>query len=420
MKHKLVMSRSSYLTSLPVLMALLILGLLSAVWEWKRSSALLLFIFLLSLVSRIWAQTAISKLSVHFETDCKGVFPGDTIKTRVRIKNDKLLPVLWVELFFPLSKNHCLIPEDSRQPEEWEKPTLAALGASDTLVGSCRIPGLLWHEERNELISWRASRRGIYSGYQWRLRAGDGFGLAQVDTKAEHDDLFAVFPAFQDVDPSFFLRNLWNAEVGTKGVMEDLTVIRSTRAYSASDPAKRINWRLAARGLPLQVNVYEDTLPKGAHFILDGESFSGPEEHPEALEETLSILGSLAVELEAHQVRCGLSLPEGKGNAPVLIPAGEGAEAHLWALAGYEPCEKMKDETGGVIQQGSRFDEAALLSAGSTAGRYYYVTYELNQLPSLLLKLEPAYTSILTWKENSVGSEFETVCIRNFLSGGAE
>ena len=419
MKYKLAMSRSSYLTSLPVLSALLILGVLSAVWEWKAVSGILLFVFLFSLISRVWAQMAASRLFVQFKTDRKGVFPGESFNTTVTVRNEKLLPVLWTELFLPLTKNQCLIPEENRLPEEWEKPTLIECGASDALVGSYCIPGLLWHEERKESIRWNAVRRGIYSTKLWRIRTGDGFGLAQVDTKAENGDVFAVFPALREVDPSFFLRNLWNAEVGPKGVMEDLTVIRSTRGYSACDPAKRINWRLKARGLPLQVNVYEDTLPRGVHFILDGESFSGPEPHLMELEETLSILCSLAVELENHQVLCGLTLPWGSTNAPVSVRAEEGTEALLWAMAGYEPCDKRKDDTGKVIRQCSQFDESGLLSFGNSAGRYYYVVYDLERLPSLLLKLESSNTSILTWKEATTNSEFETVCLRGFLSGGA-
>lgn len=418
MKHKLVISRSSYLTTMPVLIAFLIFGVLSAVWEWIAVSALLLFLFLLAMLSRIWAQAAISRLSVGVEAGGKGVFPGESFTTTVTVRNEKLLPVLWMELFLPLSKNHCLIPEENRQPEEWEKPSLTEWDVSDTLVGSFRIPGLLWHEERSESIRWTAVRRGVYATKFWRIRTGDGFGLAQVDTKADNNDIFAVFPALRDVDPAFFLRKLWNEETGAKGVMEDLTLIRSVRPYSASDPAKHINWRLKARGLPLQVNIYEDTLPRGVHFILDGESFSGPEPHLEELEETLSLLASLTVELETHQVLCGLSLPMGKGNEPVSVLAEEGTEALLWALAGYETCEKKKDENGMVVKQFSQFDEAALFVDRNSVGRYYYVVYDLEQLPYLLLRLDSTNTTILTWKDDTIDTEFETVCLRGFFSGG--
>lgn len=419
MKHKLVMSRSSYLTTIPVLVGLFVLGVLSAVWEWSGLSRILLFVALFSLLCRLWANMALSKLRVQFQTEGKGVFPGEKLQTTILLQNSKLLPVLWIELFFPLTKNHCLIPEHTRQPEEWEKPALLQTGVSDILVGSYRIPGLLWNENRRETISWTASKRGIYSANLWRIRTGDGFGLAQVDTPAECKDHFAVFPALKEVDPSFFLRNLWNSEFGPKGVMEDLTVIRSTRAYTPSDPSKRINWRLKARGLPLQVNVYEDTLPKGVHFILDGESFSGPEAHLDELEETLSILSSLAVELENHQIYCGLTLPIGKTNAPLSVLPEEGTDALLWALAGYDPCESRKDDGGNVIRQHSQFEESRLLSNVNSVGRYYYVVYDMSEVPSLLLKLESSNVSVLTWKDVGTDSAFETVCLRGFLSGGA-
>lgn len=419
MRHKLVMSRSSYLTSLPVLITFLVFGLLAAVWEWNSVSALLIFLFLFSLLARLWAQISISKLTVTFEPDRKGIFPGETLDIKVNVKNNKILPVLWMELFLPLSKKLCMIPEQVRIPEEWEKASLVQSGASDTLVGSYILPGLLWNEESSETLTLKGEHRGVYSANLWRLRAGDGFGLAQVDSDVSYGETFAVFPGLKEVDPAYFLRNLWNTEVGAKGVMEDLTVIRSTRAYSAGDPAKKINWRLRARGLPLQVNVYEDTLPRGVHFIFDGESFSGPEPHPEALEETLSILASLTLALESEQAYCSLSLPQDMSHEPMSVRAEHGTEALLWAMAGYEPCENIRDESGKIIHQRSVFDETEVFLTGNSAGRNYYVLYDMKYIPQLLSRLEPSNTTILTWSEEPVESGFETVCLRSFLTGGA-
>ena len=419
MKHKLVMSRSSYLTSLPVLIAFLVFGFLAAVWEWNAVSALLIFLFLFSLLARLWAQISISKLRVTFESDQKGIFPGETLNIKVSVKNNKILPVLWMELFLPLSMKLCMIPEQVRTPEEWEKASLVQSGSSDTLIGSYILPGLLWNEESGITLTLKGEHRGVYSANQWRLRAGDGFGLAQVDSDVSYGETFAVFPGLKEVDPSYFLRNLWNAEVGAKGVMEDLTVIRSTRAYSATDSAKKINWRLWSRGLPLQVNVYEDTLPRGVHFILDGESFSGPEPHPEALEETLSILASLALELEAEQAYCSLSLPRDKNHDTISIGAEKGTEALLWAMAAYEPCENIRDESGLIIHQRSIFDDTEVILTGNSAGRNYYVLYEMKYIPALVSRLDPSNTTILTWSEDPVESGFETICLRSFLTGGA-
>ena len=167
------------------------------------------------------------------------------------------------------------------------------------------------------------------------------------------------------------------------------------------------------------MNVYEDTLPRGVHFILDGESFSGPEPHPEALEETLSILASLALELEAEQAYCSLSLPRDKYHDPISIGAEKGTEALLWAMAAYEPCENIRDESGLIIHQRSIFDDTEVILTGNSAGRNYYVLYDMKYIPPLLSRLEPSNTTILTWSEDPVESGFETICLRSFLTGGA-
>ena len=204
----------------------------------------------------------------------------------------KVFPVVWLELTFPLAKNLCLVPEESRKPDEAEQALLEEGHFSSELLGELRLPMLLWYEGRQVSTSWTARCRGVYSMAGWRIRTGDGFGLTQVERGFPPEDVrtFYVYPRLTDVQPDLFLRSLWNADTGTRGVMEDPTVIRSTRDYMTTDSLKRINWRLTARGLPMTVNIYEDILPKSVHFLFDGESYSGPAPHPEELEDALSIL----------------------------------------------------------------------------------------------------------------------------------
>ena len=168
----------------------------------------------------------------------------------------------------------------------------------------------------------------------WRLHTGDGFGLGQIERKIAENEgqKFAVYPKLVRIKPDLFLRNLWNADTGARGVMEDPTVIRSTRDYMTTDSLKHINWRLAARGLPLSVNVYEDILPRNIHFLFDGESFGGPESHLDEMEEALSILGSEIVRLRELQVQCGLSLSRGAGTPAVNIFHAGSAEELLWTI----------------------------------------------------------------------------------------
>ena len=248
----------------------------------------------------------------------------------------------------------------------------------------------------------------------------DAFSYALPREEARQ---FAVYPALVEVRPDLFLRNLWNADTGTRGVMEDVTVIRSTRDYQTSDSLRRINWRLTARGLPLSVNVYEDILPKSVHFIFDGESFSGAHPRPEELEDALSILASELVRLEGAQVRCGLSLSAGRGGEAVnLFALSSTTEDLLCALAAYEPAEPVRDTDGGqIVDQLPDFDAAPLVRSARGVGRFYYIAYSTACLPgrALLTRyLDHTCASILTYRNDKPFGEYETVCLRSLKEDG--
>ena len=255
----------------------------------------------------------------------------------------------------------------------------------------------------------------------WRVRTGDGFGLAQVERKLPPEDVrtFYVYPKLIPVLPDLFLRSLWNADTGTRGVMEDPTVIRSTRDYMTIDSLKHINWRLTARGLPMTVNVYEDILPKNVHFLVDGESFRGPQPHLAELEDTLSIVASELVRLEQAQVQCGLSLCKGASGQGVNQFAPVGTEELLCALAAYEPLEWKLDDKGHVVMQATNFDEGPILEQAQRVGRFYYLAYDHEALTrsSLLRRLGHTCTAVLTYQESEPFGEFELGCLCHLKEG---
>ena len=424
MKNKLVFSRSSLLVSIPVIATSALLCVLAAFFGQSALASVLMFLFLLAAVSRIWAFASARKVSIQVTNRSGGLFPGEETTFDIEVCNNKFLPVVWLEVFFPLSRNLCLKPENSRKPDDWEMTTLEEEGASTQLVGEKRLTMFLWYERLRFSSRWTAERRGVYSTQGWRLRTGDGFGLSQVECLIPREDArqFFVYPRLVRVIPDLFLRNLWNADTGTKGVMEDLTVIRSTRNYMTTDSLKHINWRLAARGLPLSVNVYEDILPKNVHFLLDGESFGGNVPHWEELEETLSILASEFVLLADYQVQCGLSLCRGLSGRAVNLFAVSHVEELLCALAAYEPCARVRKEDGGeFILQQPVFDQGPIYESAQKVGRFYYIAYDTACLGDrvLLRRLGEECTSVLTYREPEPFGEFELVCLSSLREGRA-
>ena len=426
MWSKPVLSRSSNLVSLPALALVLVLCVLAAFFGQGKLAAVLMFLFLLAFLSRCWATLALRRIAVSVTSQSSGVFPGDEVRFDIEVYNGKFLPLVWLELFFPLSLNLCLVPEKcTREPDEWEKSALSEEGYSTRLAGEKRFSFLLWYETVQISMTWHARQRGIYSTGGWRVRTGDGFGLTQVEQPLAEGDVrqIYIYPKLVKVRPDLFLRNLWNADTGAKGVMEDPTVIRSTRDYQTSDSLKRINWRLTARGLPLSVNVYEDILPKSVHFIFDGESFSGAHPHPVELEDALSVLASELIRLEEAQVRCGLSLSRGQGGTAVnLFAASSTTEDLLCALAAYEPAEPVRDKNSGkIVDQLPDFDAVPLVRSARGVGRFYYIAYSTACLPGRTLLtqyLDHTCASILTYQSDGPFGEYETVCLHSLKEGG--
>ena len=420
MEGKVTFCRCSSLTTPLALLAELLLGLLAAFFGQWALGGVLLLVCLLCAFSRLWAFLSMKGVSITVLSPIRGLFPGDEAQFDLEIHNEKFLPLVWLNLYFPLSKTLCMTPEHSRVPDSWEISTLEEEGFSATRVGEERLSFFLWYEARHLSSRWIAHRRGIYSMAGWQLHSGDGFGLTQVTRPIAQADVrqFAVYPSLVSVSPDLFLRNLWNAESGSRGVMEDPTIIRSTRDYQASDSLKHINWRLRARGLPLTVNLYEDILPKGVHFLLDGESFAQQEE---ALEEALSILASELVHLEEHQVRCGLSIcRSGAGGAVNYFGGHTCTEELLCALAAYQLLPSVWDsEREKQVRQPTVFDAGPLYEASQGIGRFYYIVYDVTRLPEqpLLRRLDHTCLSLLPYLDTGRFGEFETVCLRRLKEG---
>ena len=421
MKDNLVYGRSSYLVCLPVLLACLVLCVLAAFFGQRELALLLMFLAVLAGLSRLWAFSSARSLSVRIPGNSRGLFPGETFPVKLEVRNRRFFPVVWLELSFPLAKNLCLVPENCREADETEQVQLEAEQFSPKLLGELRLPMLLWYEAREVSVNWTARCRGVYSTEGWRVRTGDGFGLTQVERKLPPEDMraFYVYPRLTEVQPDLFLRSLWNADTGTRGVMEDPTVIRSTRDYMTTDSLKRINWRLTARGLPMTVNIYEDILPKSVHFLLAGESFSGPTPHLDVLEETLSILASELVRLEQAQVRCGLSLCNGSMGKARNLFAPSATEELLCALAAYQPLAPKLDEDGKIVAQSSVFDRSAILEQAQRVGRFYFIAYDHSVLPDsrLLRQLGHTRVTVLTAVEGAPFGDFETVGLEHLRGG---
>jgi len=351
---------SSYLSHPAAAAVWMTLAFAAAYSGYMLLCGLLAMLALIGLLAYIWGKLCIGGLRAEIKSGLLRAEPGGTMDVAFSIKNEKLLPVIWLQLLLPYPKKGCAEPlGDFREVE------LPGEGAKDppTKALERSFSWLLWHQTVEWTTVFEAKRRGVYAIDSVALRTGDGFGLSvrRIDIKQDTPAVFVVYPKQTEVDVSYFYRSMWSENAGARGYVEDVTVLRGTRDYQNTDALKRINWRLAARTDELYVNIYDMISPKSVHFLVDCASFCG---YKEAFEETLSVIASAILRLDADRVGCGLSVTSDGDRPPVNVMAGgeSAADDCLFAMA-----QADCSDPDGV------FAEDELARRASRIGSVYYV-----------------------------------------------
>ena len=399
---KIIYMRSSFLTSLTGIAGLFCAALIALPFHLTALAVILILLGIIALISRKWALAALKDVLFEAESDRYRLFPGDLFTIVMRVSNHKNLPLIWLDAAIPLEDNCPIAPlEESEiiQPD--------GLTKADDELPRCpmlrkRFAFLSPMQDLEIKVPMKAVHRGIYRLENLRIYSGDGFGLTQTGRSVqEQDSVFAVYPAAVPVRAESFLRTQWMSAGKNKGYMEEPTLIRGSRDYRAGDSWKRINWRMAARGMPLQVNLPEMILPQSSHFIVDGESFSGEAPDREGFELTLSILASVILCLREAGLECGLTLPDSLRSPSVTLPPGSETGELLFALAAYELRPWTPPPAGEpAVRPVSSYAIPAVLSACQNAGSIYYLTRNLRSVDNALLKrLQNNALTVLTLEE---------------------
>ena len=100
----------SNLVSWGGLVFLAVLILVSAYFDMARLELFLIIVLIISLVAFVWGRLSLRKLSIELsEEDCCA-FPGQTPEAEMKLRNGKLLPLIWLDLSFPIGKKTCIEP----------------------------------------------------------------------------------------------------------------------------------------------------------------------------------------------------------------------------------------------------------------------------------------------------------------------
>ncbi len=268
---------------LPIPLWLLLIGVLTSSGPLIGLAS---FILLAGVVARQWADHAFDRLTYRRVIPENRAFAGDRVSMRLRLTNDKLLPVSWVEVsdFVPDAIDF--------GDEEHTSPS-----GSPGQVILTRSTHLGWYERVSWPMDFDAPTRGYYRFGPVRLTASDLFGFFPVEQHQEQHDALVVYPRMYTL-PELGLpaERPFGERKGRQAIFEDPGRFAGLREYRPGDPMKHIDWKASARTGELQSRVYEPS--STLHLLLAVNVHTLPHGWqgyvPETLEALLSVAGSVA------------------------------------------------------------------------------------------------------------------------------
>jgi uncharacterized protein (DUF58 family) len=177
------------------------------------------------------------------------------------------------------------------------------------------VPGLAPGTNREVVLDWPPTPRGLYDVEPLRVGSGYPFGFIQFHRTVSPATRRTVSPATGTIEVSSFRR--WLIRAGAGDARERRPVarqsphqadVRGVRAYRIGDNPRHIHWRSTARRNELLVRDYDRTEPLDLLVVFNPNN---PERHQDAFEDLVSLTATI---IEAW---CKL---EGSPHVVVVIP----------------------------------------------------------------------------------------------------
>ena len=258
--------------------------------------------------------------AVSFErTVSRRVVPwGGDLEVGLSITNDKLLPLVWLQLRDQWPSGV--------EPQGYTLNRTFVLDRQELV----QTVSVRWFERLRRRYRVRCTARGVHRFGPAEVQAGDPFGIAGVETRWEEQREVVVLPRVLHVPELALLRGRpLVEEPAERSLAVDPTALRGVRPYRPGDPVRALNWRATARTGELHTNEFDPSSLAAVRLLLDlGSLYRSWEAiEPELMELLCVVAASLAAAFADAGCAVGLATnaTDAQGHRLVDLSPASGA-----------------------------------------------------------------------------------------------
>lgn len=255
-------------------------------------------IFFLIVVTTLWNRISLKDISYLRKWVYRRGFVGEEIPLSLEIRNDKPLPLLWLQTrdmwpraIGPLDGNALII---SHKPE---------LGYINNYFN------LKWFASQKRFYTLKMRARGYYRVGPVTVNSGDFFSLTENQKVFDQTEIVVVYPRIQDIpNLTILTRNPIGTRPARRQLMQDHSLPYGIRDYQPDDEFKYIHWNATAHTGTLQTRLYQPVTSRTMMVCLNGttteDSLGGY--YAEVLENLVSLAASVVYQAHRDGYSVGL------------------------------------------------------------------------------------------------------------------
>ncbi|MDA1129377.1 MAG: DUF58 domain-containing protein [Chloroflexi bacterium] len=218
-------------------------------------------VIVLALAARVWQRFAFQSVSHSRSISRRRAFIGDTVDYSVSLDNDKVLPLIWVDI-------QDSFPDGLDLTGATMRGTGLESNRQHTITTS-----LLPYQKATWKYSLTCSERGYHRIGPVRLRTGDIFGFSSAETRYTEFNHILVYPRVVDLTGLLFPPEHPLGDVrGSRPLYHDTNRVVGQRDYQPRDPMKHIDWKATARVGQLQTKVFEPVVALNMLIVMNGST----------------------------------------------------------------------------------------------------------------------------------------------------